>query len=295
VVVGRRRWAEHRAIDRSFTPGAPRARLGRGPEPCHRGALGRGQFDRLLKLADELIQLPVDLLVTGNPPATKAAKQATTTLPIVMTFSGDPVGTGFVASLAHPDGNITGLATLSPTLSTKRLSLLTEAIPRLSRVAVLWNAADPEKATDLTATRDAARQLGVQIQSLEVRGPEQFAAAFDAAVSGQAEALIALHDPLIHVNRTQVVELAARHRLPTIYDLREYVADGGLMAYGPNLISLHRQAAYFVDRILKGAKPRDLPVEQPTTFEFVINLQTARALGLTISESVLQQATEIIQ
>ena len=254
-----------------------------------------GQFDRLPALAAELIRLPVDLLVTGNPPATKAAKQATATVPIVMTFSGDPVGTGFVASLAHPDGNITGLATLSPTLSTKRLSLLTEAIPRVSRVAVLWNAADPEKATDITATAGAARTVGVEMQSLEVRGPEQFGAAFDAAVSGHADALIALHDPLVHVHRARVAELAATHRLPTMYDLREYVADGGLLAYGPNLISLHRQAAYFVDRILTGAKPAELPVEQPTTFEFVINLQTAQALGLTLPESVLQQATEVVQ
>jgi putative tryptophan/tyrosine transport system substrate-binding protein len=256
---------------------------------------GEGNVERLPALAAELVQLPVDVLVTWTTPAIQAAHRATTTIPIVMATSGDPIQTGFVASLARPGGNITGLTILSAELSAKRLELLTQLVPGLARVAVLWNPANPAIVLEWQATQEAGRRLGVQVQSLEIWGGDDVARAFAAATPEHAQALHLTTDPLFATHRAQILDLAARSRLPTSFHRREYVDAGGLLSYGPNLPALFRRTATSVDKILKGAKPADLPVEQPMTFEFVINLKTAEALGLTISPSLLFQATEVIR
>jgi putative tryptophan/tyrosine transport system substrate-binding protein len=212
-----------------------------------------------------------------------------------MVAGADPVGSGLVASLARPGGNLTGSSALSPELSGKRLQLLTEALPGVSRVAVLWNPADPAKALDVRETQAVGQALGVQLQLLEVRGPEEFESAFASMTRDRAEALITLGDPLTVSHRTQIVDLAAKSRLPAMYDVREFVEAGGLMAYGPSLADLFRRAAASVDKILKGAKPATLPVEQPMKFELIINIKTAKALGLTIPQSVLFLADQVIQ
>ena len=251
--------------------------------------------DRLAEYAAELVRLPVDVLVTWTTPAIQAAQQATTTIPIVMAASGDPIRTGFVASLARPGGNITGLTILSAELSAKRLELLTQLVPGLAWVAVLWNPANPAMVLEWHEAREAARRLGVQVQSLEIRGPDDLAGAFAAATQEQSQALYFTADALFSTHARQILDSAARIRLPTSFHRREFVEAGGLMTYGVNLPDLFRRAATYVDKILKGAKPADLPVEQPTTFEFVINLKTAHALGLTISPTLLFQATEVIR
>ena len=246
-------------------------------------------------LAANLVLSKVDVIVAAGDPAIHAARHATSTIPIVMVAGADPVGSGLVASLARPGGNLTGSSALSPELSGKRLQLLMEALPGVSRVAVLWNPADPAKALDLRETQATGQALGVQLQVLEVQGPEDFERAFAAMTSDRAEALITLGDPLTVSHRMRIVDLAAKSRLPTMYDVREFVEAGGLMAYGPSLPDLFRRAAAYVDKILKGAKPGDLPVEQPMKFELIINLKTAKALGLTIPQSVLFLADQVIQ
>jgi putative ABC transport system substrate-binding protein len=246
-------------------------------------------------LAAELVHLPVDVLVTWTTPAIQAAQQATTTIPIVMAASGDPIRTGFVASLARPGGNITGLTILSAELSAKRLELLTQLVPGLARVAVLWTPANPAIVLEWQATQEAARRLGVQVQSLEIRGPDDFARAFAAATQEHAQALYQTTDALFARHRAQILDFAARSRLPTSFHSRPFAEAGGLMSYGPNHAALWRRAATYVDKILKGAKPADLPVEQPTTFELVINLKTAQTLGLTIPPSLLFQADKVIK
>jgi putative tryptophan/tyrosine transport system substrate-binding protein len=251
--------------------------------------------DRLAEHAAELVRLPVDVLVTWTTPAIQVAQQATTTIPIVMAASGDPIRTGFVASLARPGGNITGLTILSAELSAKRLELLTQLVPGLARVAVLWNPANPAMVLEWHEAQEAARRLDVQVQSLEIRGPDDFAGAFAAATQEHAQALYFTADALFSIHAPQVLDFAARIRLPTSFHRREFVEAGGLMTYGVNLPDLFRRAATYVDKILKGAKPADLPVEQPTTFEFVINLKTAHALGLTMPPTLLFQATEVIR
>jgi putative ABC transport system substrate-binding protein len=256
---------------------------------------GEGNVERLPALAAELVQLPVDVLVTWTTPAIQAAHQATTTIPIVMATSGDPIQTGFVASLARPGGNITGLTILSAELSAKRLELLTQLVPGLARVAVLWNPANPAIVLEWQATQEAGRRLGVQVQSLEIWGADDVARAFAAATQEHAQALYLTTDPLFAMHRAQILDLAARSRLPTSFHRREYVEAGGLLSYGPNLPALFRRTATYVDKILKGAKPADIPVEQPMTFELVINLKTAQAIGLTIPPSLLFQATEVIR
>jgi putative ABC transport system substrate-binding protein len=250
--------------------------------------------ERLPELAAELVQLKVDILVAPSL-AAYAAKQATQTIPIVMATSGDPVATGIVASLARPGGNITGLSLISPELAGKRLELLKEAVPGLVRVAVLWNATHPDKALEWRETQVAAQALGVQLQSLEVRGPDDFDSAFAAAAREQAAALIVLGDPLTYAHRTHIVDLAAKSRLPAMYELREFAAAGGFLAYGPSVPDNSRRAATFVDKILKGAKPGDLPIERPIQFKLIINLKTAQALGLTIPPSLLFQADEVVK
>jgi putative tryptophan/tyrosine transport system substrate-binding protein len=254
-----------------------------------------GRADRLPDFAAELVRLKVDVIVAGGTPPPLAAKHATSTIPIVMAAAGDPVGTGLVASLAKPGGNVTGLSLLSPELTGKRLQLTKEVVPGLSRVAVLWNAANPIAALVARETEDAARTLGVQVQSVEVRGPDDFDNALPATVSGGAGALFVVDDPLVLRYRGRIADFAARNRLPATAFYKEFAEAGGLMTLGPSLAELYRRAAIFVDKILKGAKPADLPVDQATKFELVINLRTAKALGLTIPPSLLQRADQVIE
>jgi len=254
-----------------------------------------GQVDRLPVLAAELARLPVDVLAAYGDVPTRSAKQASGTIPIVMGFSADPVGLGFVASLARPGGNVTGLSGLNRELAGKQLELLKEMLPSLTRVGFFWDSANPGARVSLRNTEVAARLLGVQVESLEVRSPDDFLGAFEAATRQGADAVIVFPGGLPNTDRPRIAELAVERRLPTMYGPREYVQDGGLMSYGPNVLEQFRRTADFVDKVLKGAKPADLPVEQPMTFDFVINLRTAQALGLTIPPQVLLQATEVIQ
>jgi putative tryptophan/tyrosine transport system substrate-binding protein len=261
----------------------------------YRGAAG--QYERFPALAAELVRLPVDVLLVPNTPAALAAKHATTTIPIVMVGISDPVGSGLVASLARPGGNITGLSVMRPELVGKHLEILREVLPTISRVAVLWNPANPVAALNVRATEVAAQALGVQLYLQEARGPDAFDRAFAAMTRAHAGALLVLGDPVFVQHRRRLAELAATSRLPTMYQIqcRAFVEAGGLLCYGPSLLDQWRRAATYVDKILKGAKPADLPVEQPTKFELIINLKTAEALGLTIPPTVLFQATEIIR
>jgi len=249
----------------------------------------------VLDLAAELVRLQVAVIVAAGG-AVNTAKDATNTIPIVMPTSGDPVGQGLVTSLARPGGNITGLTTLSSSeIAGKRLQLLKEIVPEASRVAVLWNPGNAAKVLEFKQAQVAAAALGLTLQSLEVRGPNDFDSAFNAAAAGHVDALDALSEALINAHATRITDFALKSRLPSVFEQRELVEAGGLISYGPNVTDLYRRAATYVDRILKGAKPADLPVEQPTRFDFVINLKTAQALGLTIPQSILMQATEVIQ
>jgi len=254
-----------------------------------------GNEERLRSIVAELIRLKVDLIVTSAPAATQAAKETTTTIPIVMVQVADPVAFGFVASLARPGGNITGFAFLLPEISGKRLELLKDTIPKLSRVAVLWNAANPYKEFDLKEVQAVADALRVAVHRFPVRGPNNFDDAFKAAIKSRVGGLITLEDPFTTANRTQIVDLALKHRLPAVYGVRPFVDAGGLMSYGPDRGDQNRRAATYVDKILKGAKPADLPVEQPTKFEFIINLKAAKQIGVTIPQSVLYRADKVIK
>ena len=256
-----------------------------------------GKLDRLAALAAELVRLKVDVIVTAGPPATRAAKEATATIPIVMTNDGDPVGTGLVASLARPGGNITGLSALAPELSGKQLEILKEVVPTLSRVAVFTTSTIPGHAQMLREVELAAKAFGLQLQYLDILGgPKDIETAFRAAGKGRADAVLMLVlGGFASAHRTEIIELAIKGRLPVIYPNSQYVDAGGLMTYGVSLTDLDRRAATYVDKILKGAKPADLPVEQPTKFEFVINLKTAKQIGLTIPPNVLARADRVIK
>ena len=254
-----------------------------------------GNPRRLPELVAELVRLQVDVIVAGSTPAIVAARNATATIPIVMVTTGDPVASGLVASLARPGGNITGVTALGQALSAKRLELLTEAVPGATRVAVLGNPTFPDTAPAVKGVNAAGRALGVQLRVLEVRDPAELDKAFAAMRSDRVEGLMVLGDPMFNAHRRRIVELVAKGQLPAMYGLREFVDVGGLMFYGASLPDMSRHAATYVDKILKGAKPADLPVEQPTKFVLVINMKTAKALGLTIPPSVLVRADEIIQ
>jgi putative ABC transport system substrate-binding protein len=254
-----------------------------------------GELDRLPSLAEELVGLPVEVLVVSSTPAVLAAKHATTTIPIIMTNVGDPVGEGLVVSLARPGGNITGLTGLARDLSGKRLELLKETIPGLPRVGVLWDPRTQGASRFFQETEAAARALGVQLQALEVQSPEEVERAFTAATEGRARALVVLQSPFTTTHRRRIVELATEHRLPTMFGEGAHVEAGGLMSYAPSYQELFRRAAMYVDKILTGAKPADLPVEQPTTFELVINLKTAEQIGVTIPPTLLFQADKVIK
>jgi len=250
------------------------------------------KLDRLSELAAELVRLKVDVIVTTGPTSTRAAKEATSTIPIVMAFDSDPVGS---ASLARPGGNVTGLSSLAPELSGKQLELLKEIIPKISRIAVLGTSTQPGNAQALKEMEQAAASFGVQLQYRDVLAVKDIETAFRAASSGHADAVLVLTSPVLNSQRTQTVNLAARSRLPSVYFATEFVDDGGLMAYGVNFPDLFRRAATYVDKILKGAKPADLPVEQPTKFELIINLKAAKQIGLTIPPNVLVRADRVIK
>ncbi len=254
-----------------------------------------GRLERLPDLAADLVRLRVDVIFAPNAAAALAAKNATTTIPIVMALPGDPVGLGLVASLGRPGGNITGMSNVAVELGPKQLQLLKQAVPRVSRVAVLWNPANRSHGLSVREAEVAARSLGVQVQSLEARGPDDFDNAFAAITRERAGALLVLGDALFLQHRTRIVGLVAKSRLPAMYGMREFVDAGGLMSYAANFADLFRRAATHVDKILKGAKPADLPVEQPTKFELVINLKAAKSLGISIPQSVLIRADQVIQ
>jgi putative tryptophan/tyrosine transport system substrate-binding protein len=251
--------------------------------------------ERLPALAAELVQLKVDVIVAGAAPAPEAAQRATSKIPIVMAIHTDPIGSGLVASLANPGKNVTGVSTLGPEMAGKRLQLLKEAIPGISRVAVLSNPTDTTQARLLREVQVAARSLKVHLQVLEARAPSDFTGAFSAMTKERAGGVIILTSSMFYDQRTRIAELAARSRLPAIYTVQDYAEAGGLMAYGVNLGESFRRAATYVDKILKGARPADLPVEQPTKFDLAINLKAAKALGLTIPPSLLARADQVIE
>ena len=256
---------------------------------------GEGKLDRLPELAAELARLKVAVIVADGDPVIRAAKQATRNIPVVFIAVGDPVREGLVASLARPGGNITGLTSISEELSGKRLELLKEAFPKVSRVAVLWNPNNASNVLELREMEGAARALGLKLRSLEVRGPDDFQGAFAGAAKDRAHALIVVRDPLIDSRHFQILDFAVGNRLPSMHGETQFVEAGGLMSYGPSRVDLFRRAATYVDKILKGTKPADLPVEQPMKFELVINLKAAKAIGVTVPQSVLFRADKVIK
>jgi putative ABC transport system substrate-binding protein len=254
-----------------------------------------GNDHRLPDLVADLVRLKVDLILTAGTPGALAAKRATQTIPIVMAVTGDAVGAGLVSSLARPGGNLTGLTAMVPDLEGKRLELLREVFPTLTTVAVLLNTANPYNTIVWEQTQVSARALGVKVQPVDLRGPEEFKDAFAKLVRQRPDGLVMLADRFLLAHRTQIVDFVAKNRLPAIYPYRDFVVAGGLMSYSPNYEDLFLRSATYVDKILKGAKPSDLPIERPTKFELVINLKTAKALGLTISPSVLMRADQVVE
>jgi putative ABC transport system substrate-binding protein len=254
-----------------------------------------GKYERFPTLIAELIASKVDLIVTAGTPATVALKKATTTLPLVMIAVGDPVGSGLIASLAHPGGNLTGLTSISPELDGKRLELLREVVPKISHVAVLWNPTSPLQVAAERETQTAAHAMKIKVLSLGVQAEEQFDDAFATILRERPAALLVLADRLFLHHRARIMDFATKHHLPGVHAYVELVEAGGLMSYGPSYAGMHRRAAYFVDRILKGTKPADLPVEAPAKFELVVNLKAAKKIGLTIPQSVLYRADKVIR
>ena len=298
LLIGSREAPVTRALFDAFRQGLRERGYVEGQNIVIEYRSAQGKIERFPDLVAELVRLKVDLIFTGNTPAARAAKEATNTIPIVVAAMADPVGDGLIASLARPGGNITGSTFLGPELVPKRLELLKEAVPGASRVAVLWHPGVYGERTmrDMVKeTEVAAQTLGVQLQLLEARGPNDFDRAFSAMSTGRAGALIVFPSPMFYNEHRRIVDLAAKSRLPAIYAFREAVEAGGLMAYGASIPDLFRRAATFVDKILKGRKPADLPVEQPTRFELVINMKTAKALGLTFPPSILVRADQVIQ
>ena len=257
---------------------------------------GEGRLERMQALAAELVQTKVDVIVAASSPSVIAARQATGTIPIVMPFSSDPVGDGLVASLARPGGNITGLSIMAPELGEKRIQLLKEMFPKVSReMDVLWNPAYVGMRARFEQAKVAAPAVGLTVRSLEVRDSRELDAAFEAILREHPDALLLLVDPFTRSQRSRIVEFVTEQRLPTIYESSEFVESGGLISYGPNMPNQFRRAAIYVDKILRGAKPADLPIEQPTTFELAINMKAAKALGIKIPDSILLRADKVIQ
>ena len=296
--------ADHRflgrcAFDREptdcrFCSAASRTRLDDGRNLAIEYRWAEGRDERYTEIAAELVRLKVDVIVTVATPATLAAKQATTVIPIVFLTASDPVGTGLVATLARPGGNVTGLANQISDTTGKKLEFLREVVPGLRRLAIMANVANPAAVLDMGEAQVTGRALGLEVTTSEIRRAEDISPAFDA-LKGRADALYLCPDPLMNTNRTQINIFAVRARLPTIYGVRDFVQAGGLMSYAPNLPNQFRRAADFVDKILRGAKPGDIPVEQPTKFELVINLTTAKALGLDVPPTLLARADEVIE
>ena len=256
---------------------------------------GENRLERLPEVAAGLVRINVDVIVGRGTLAPLAAKRATSTIPIVMAAAGDPLGSGLVASLARPGGNVTGMSLMAPDLGGKRLELLKELLPRVARVAVLWNAANPYPAIVFKETQAAGQTLAIEVQSLEVRAPDDFDGVFEVARKQRPDALITVEDPLTFNYQKRIAAFALVNQLPSLHGVREFAVAGGLLSYGANIADLYRRAASYVDKILKGAKPADLPVQQPTKFELVINLQTAKTLGLTVPPMLLARADEIIE
>jgi putative ABC transport system substrate-binding protein len=254
-----------------------------------------GRYDRLPEVLAEFERLKVDVMVIAATPGNMAAKARPSAIPVVFVAVADPLKAGLIASFAHPGGRFTGLSLLTPELSGKRLELLAETVRDLARLAVLLNPGNLSNFAFLEETQAAARRLKIEIQPFEVRNNREIERAIDMAVAARANALIAFDDPVIHSDRARIVALAARHRLPAMYGTREFADEGGLMAYGPHRPDLYRRSAVYVDKILKGAKPADLPVEQPTKFELIVNLKTAKALGLDMPTTLLLRASEVIE
>lgn len=254
-----------------------------------------GRTERFPELAAELVRLKVDLMVTFTTPAALAARAATTTIPIIFPTANDPVGTGLAKSLAHPGGNVTGYAVLSPELSAKRLELLKEVVPRASRVAALYNAANPVNVPVLRQALEAARRLGIQLQPYEVRSVGDFAGAFASIAKQRPDALIVIGDQLTHQHGNEIARFARDTRLPSMFDTKDSAKAGGLMSYGPSYVAMSRHARFYADKLLRGANPADLPFEQASKFELVVNLNPAKALGITIPQSILVRADEIIR
>jgi putative ABC transport system substrate-binding protein len=254
-----------------------------------------GQLERLAELAAELVSLKVDVIVTAASPSARAAKNATGTIPVVILDPGDPVGSGLVDSLARPGGNVTGLSSVAPDLAGKRLGLLKETVPRITRVAVLFNAAIPPADVALNELQVAAKLLGINILSAAVHGSKNLEETFGLILAQRADGLLVFPDPLTFSNQEAITSFAAKSRIPALFGAREFVETGGLLSYGPSYADMFRRGAYFVDKILKGAKPADLPVEQPTKFELIINGKTAKALGLAIPQSLLISADKVIE
>jgi putative ABC transport system substrate-binding protein len=288
-------WSPESKEAQQFRKGLLDAGYAEGRDVVIEWRSANGDFDLIPRLAAALVQRKVDVIVVDGTPAARAAVQATSTIPIVMALVADPVGAGLVASLAHPGGNITGLSQMIPELGAKRLQLLREAIPRVTRVAVLWNPATPYHPTMIENLKAVAPSLSIELSFVPAQTPEQLGPAFSAVSRAHAQALYVIDDPFFMVHRATLYKLASKARLPGIYGARQLVDAGGLMSYGTDPGDLFRRAAGYVDKILKGAKPGDLPIEQPTKFELVVNLKTARALGITIPESILLQANEVIR
>ena len=287
--------SEPAPLGRAFVEGLRNLGWVEGRNVMFEWRYAEGKTDRYPALAAELVALKVDVIVASSTPAAVAVKQATNTIPVVMVAVSDPVGSGLVGSLARPSGNMTGLSLLAPALSAKRLDLFKQAMPKLARAAVLWNTANAGMKLRFTETEAASRTLGVRIESVGVQGSDDFENAFASIVKLRPDALIVLADTVTVTHRRRTIDFAVANRLPTIYEMREFADDGGLMSYGISMPDHFRHAATYVDRILKGARPAELPVEQPTKFEFVINLKTARALGLTIPQALLLRADQVIQ
>jgi putative ABC transport system substrate-binding protein len=278
-----------------FRQGLREARYAEGRDVAIEWRFADGDYARVPVLAADLVQRKVDVIVVDSTLAAQAVKRATSTIPVVMTSIADPVGSGLVASLAHPGGNVTGLSMMLTDLTAKRLQLLKEAIPRVARVAVLWNPDTPPHTKAIQELKAVAPSLAIELSFVSARTPEEFGQAFSAVSRAHAQALYVIADPFFGIHRTTLFQLASKARLPTISGDRRLTDAGGLMSYGTNFAELWHRSAGYVDKILKGAKPGDLPIEQPTKFELVVNLKTARALGLTIPESILLQADEVIR
>jgi len=288
-------WSPEDKEVQEFRQGLRDAGYGEGRDVVIEWRSANGDYNRIPQLAADLVESKVDVVVADSTLAAQALKRVTSTIPIVMARVADPVGSGLVASLAHPGGNVSGLSLMLPEISSKRLELLKEMIPRLTRVAVLWNPATPWHPKVIEDLKAAAPSLAIELSFVSVRTPEQFDPAFSAVSRAHAQALYLIEDGLFEIHRPTLAKLAYKARLPTIYGNRAFVDEGGLMSYGPSAGDLFRRSAGYVDKILKGAKPAELPIEQPTKFELAVNLKTARALGLTIPESILLRADEVIR